>query len=216
MFGHVCSAASAFVGVVFKLKMNRSSDKLLKFLFEDSQVASDLESLQEELAEAAAAESLSVKKSPLVTALKALDLDVSNDQLCDGDGCYVFTTDSADEYRAFKDALKGVDGLTALAKEGWLASFGDDEETTSANESKFNVFFIDIQVDEFDPDEEDPDFKLDDNSELEKLAKDSYEFVNEPFDDGKKDEEVKTEKGNQPGVGKKPESEKPKMADKSK
>lgn len=176
-----------------------STSDLFKFLFEDSQSDSQLESFAQELAEEInSAERLQAKKTPLKKALGDIGVELSYFELeeCPDISGYVLTTTDGDSYKNAHRLLNSPDGMHALAELGWFFAFGDRDAT----DGELSIFFSEILGDEEPSDTEEL-------VDIEKLAKDSYEFVNQGLEP-REDEKSTNDKSK--GVGKSKDGEKPK------
>lgn len=177
------------------------SKDLLKFLFGSSQAESSNESLAEAAEEIFSQmgqhERMEPKKSPLAAALKKIGVKVDGGLGVDPDG-FCLTTDDGSLYREAKSLLKSADAMHALAELGWVVcDCGDEAMTFEVPEYK--IRFLEIAASE----PENSDTPVD----LEKIAKDAYDFVNAPVVD--EPEAPKIEKG---GVGKVKPGDKAKSA----
>jgi hypothetical protein len=163
-------------------------NKLLQFLFHDSQEEQDRDSLAEDLAAifegADEVESIEAKKSPLIKALKSLDISTSDEYITVSANGVKLTCDSPEDYFAYKAKLLSPDGLHSLATEGWVPLFqGDDQPSTETG----NLSVTFIPIDTADDDNLDKD-KVD-HKALEKISKDSQE-LGDAHDSDTESEEV--------------------------
>lgn len=156
----------------------KANSGLLKLLFEDSPkddaLASYIEMISEEMEYQA---DLKSKKSPLSAALKKLGVIVTGLKEDPTVG-YVLSL-SREDYKEAQTTLETPEGMHALAELGWLATFSGDKDATGEGDCQVN--FIEITGDEEPSDEEKkPDLE---QSDMDKIAKDSYEFVHDPLPD---------------------------------
>lgn len=173
-----------------------ASNDLLKFLFVDSQKDAELDAYLELLSEEAnREEDLKSKKSPLEKALKSVEIPTGGLEIDPVRG-YVITFDSSDDYKKAKTALKSPEGMHAMAELGWLAADMGDQEGTEASD-KFQMNFIEIAGANEEPSDVEKAADLE-KSEMEKVAKDSFDFVNGDIED-REDEKPSQDKGK--GVG---------------
>ena len=137
-------------------------DKLLKFLFEESQVETHFENLVEELA---SVQALEVKKQPLAAALKTLG--VTSDTLTlSPENCYVLTFLDHNTFAAALNTLTASDGVNKLAELGWVvANGGNDNGPGTMELPEYHIHFLNIG--EIEPSDGDADKPED----LEKLQK---------------------------------------------
>ena len=138
---------------------------LLGFLFGESQVREEIDAqLEDELTrlfEAADDADLQTRKTPLVDALKAID--VSGDVEDDPEG-FCLRFDDGDDYRQTLAKLGEPDNFHKLAELGWVVAKCGDE--AMANEPAcFKVRFLEISTAEAG--------KSDNVPNLEKIRKDS-------------------------------------------
>jgi hypothetical protein len=169
-----------------------SVERLFKFIFEDSQEADHLEAYLSDLAESwSSDERLEGKKAPLQAALKKAGVELSSFELspASAQGGFMLRTSCPEVFNQAVEALSSPDGLAAMAEGGWLAAMGGDRGTSA--EGQFEIYLVSIDGDEEPSDSE----KL---VNMDKLAKDSYDFVNEPLSDR---EDEKSSGDNQKGVG---------------
>lgn len=111
---------------------------ILKFIFCESQVDAELESI---LAEVQEAEQLKVKKAPLIKALKSIGIPCDNATVDENGARLVFT--SGPDYHAASKILGTVDALDAIAQQGWVAAdAGDISDTTELPEYIITFFPI--------------------------------------------------------------------------
>lgn len=172
------------------------SKDLLKFLFQDSQRDAQLDAYLETLAEEADHEKdIASKKSPLEKALKSAEVPTGDMELDPVRG-YVLTFGNADDYEKAKRALESPEGMHAMAELGWLATDMGDREGTEASD-KFQFNFIEIAGTNDEPSDVEKAADVE-TSEMEKVAKDSFEFVNGDIED-REDEKPSQDKDK--GVG---------------
>lgn len=168
---------------------------LLKFLFDDSQQAAQLEAYLEMLSEESGhEEELKSKKTPLEKALKAVDVSTSGLTLDPIKG-YVLTFDNSADYQAAKGSLESAEGMGAIAELGWVMA--DDGETDSLGAGKYKMTFIELLGFDDEPSHIEKAADLE-QSDMEKVAKDSFDFVNGDFKE-REDEKPTQDKGK--GVG---------------
>ena len=152
---------------------------ILRFLFQDSQEQSELESYLQEVADAEKPGDVELKtlKSPLAAALKKVGVDMAEFELEEApeQGGFCLSTGNADVFKKAIEQVRGPDGMHGLAELGWLATAGGDQEGTDA-EGRFEIYLVNITGDEEASDTEEL-------SDVSKLAKDSYEFVHDPLPD---------------------------------
>jgi len=180
---------------------NKTSHDLMTFLFGTSQEESHQESIveaaEEIFSQMGQQERLEPKKSPLSAALKKLGIKVESGLDVDPDG-FCLSTEDVESYREAKKSLSTADAMHKLAELGWVVADCGDEAMTGEKPT-FKIRFIEIVT----PESDDKDAKVD----LEKIAKDAYDFVNEPVVD--EPENPKIPKG---GVGKAKPGDKAKHA----
>ncbi len=151
---------------------------ILKFLFETSQLDADLVASVEE---ANKAEAVTIKKQPLLKALKALDIECEG-LSTDEEGCTLVCDDSA-KYHDILTKLGTTDAITSLAGEGWVAQFENDKADTTEL-PQYTIAFIPISEPEMSDDEK--ALTADQlNAEYEK-GSDSHDSPNQQERDGKK------------------------------
>jgi hypothetical protein len=150
---------------------------LINFLFLDSQEAdsrvADLDALAEKLA---LVDKLKSCRTPLLTALKKLDLPVTKEMILDTpDGIRINLEDSA-TYQLFAAKLRDPDVMSQLGELGWVANAGGEDAMTGEL-PRFHVDFLCVLEPDVADDEKPED--------LEKLLKAAREIpdVNEALGD---------------------------------
>lgn len=169
-------------------------NRLLDYLFNESQEASALEGLAEELGLAWESESGELKrdKAPLEKALKKLSLPTGVEE-CPGG----FTLKLGPQaYKAACLKFECPDTMHTLAELGWVAALGGDQAQTS-EPAEFTVKFYELAT---------PDEGSEKAPDLEKTVKAAREFATEPME---RDEPAASPKG---GMGKASNGEKAKHA----
>lgn len=122
-------------------------NKMLAYLFVDSQVESELEECRgamEEIFEQAEENSLCVNKAPLAKALKSLGIDAGSKLEMDPEGLAMLC-DDGDEYRAVVNAVTEPAAMEKLAVQGWVAACLGDQGMT-AEPTDYRVRFIEIDT----------------------------------------------------------------------
>lgn len=175
-----------------------SSKDLLKFLFVESanNASMELDEYHALVAEEMdKAESMETQNGDLKKVLSKLD--ISSDVEVDPERGHAIDFEDAEEFNKAVAKLRSVEGLTELGEAGWIASVAGDIDPEG---EELSIIFTSIG-----------DNDLPDNTtelaDVEKLAKDSYEFVNDPLPD-REDEKPTQDKGK--GVGDAKDGEKPK------
>ena|ERR1044071_576355 len=154
--------------------MKKTGD-LLRFLFVDSQAQDELDdyllALQEEMDRQ---EDLEGKSAPLRQALEKAEVSLKDMELeLDPEEGWCLTTACPVAFKAAVARLSSPEGMHALASADWAASSQGDLAATQADGS-YRIVFTEISGNEEPSDIE----KADD---MEKIAKDSFDFVNEPM-----------------------------------
>lgn len=141
-----------------------SADDFFKYLFRDSQVDTAREEI---LKEAAEAEALEMRKTPLVNALKALKISTDGIEIDELGGRLVFA-DEASWHEAVK-VLGTVDAMNSLADEGWVPEFAGDVAPEANGQSVFVLNFLNLH--DIEPSELNKPVAADKfNSEFEKAS----------------------------------------------
>jgi hypothetical protein len=151
-------------------------EDLQNFLFGESQVQDEFESLPADLAtffeELNRVEQLKPKKEPLTKALS--ELGASTEGLYEDPDGFCFATDDSKAYRSIFDKVFSYDGMHALAQQGWVPiDIGQDSRQSEV--PNYRIRFLEITDVESGSDEEKPE-------DLEKILKSAREFATEPMD----------------------------------
>lgn len=120
---------------------------LIQFLFVDSQLEEEASNFSAELSalfeKADKDEALSVKKTPLTSALKEIGIESENLEL-DARGFALVTSDG-DEFRSVCSILAEPSNLHKLAELGWVCSHPGDVAMTG-EQPEYHIRFMDIST----------------------------------------------------------------------
>jgi hypothetical protein len=178
-------------------------DKLLKFLFEDSQIQEDQDSLAEDIEAIFEddGDTLKIDKKPLAAALKSLDIGSEGLEM-DPRGFSLVFSDPA-TFQSAVTVLSDYEAIAKLAEAGWVHSVQGD--VAQANEpAELRIRFLEIG--QVEPSEGDKSSQT-----MKDVVKQGREFATQKPDDWDQSSEVP--KGD--GVGKAKDGEKPKATKES-
>jgi hypothetical protein len=156
-------------------------NKILAFLFGDSQVESEIDEASETLdaimEEAEELEPLQAKKTPLAAALKAAG--VSGDDLELGPEGLSLAFDTEEDYREACEKLMEPDAMEALAQKGWVALRQGDKAMSGEVSPEYRIRFVDLTTPE---PENKTDWPAPNPKMMADIIKKGREFATTPFE----------------------------------
>lgn len=156
-------------------------NKILAFLFGDSQVESEIDEASEALdaimEQAEELEPIQAKKTPLAAALKAAGVEGSDLEL--GPEGLSLAFDNEDDYREACAKLMEPDAMETLAQKGWVALRQGDKAMSGEVSPEYRIRFVDLTT----PDPEDKtSWPAPNPSLMADILKKGREFATTPFE----------------------------------